>query len=91
MLDLDPTREGATPREAATLVLLRDGDAGVEVFCVERNKKVRFMGGAIARGGKGCNNDQAGRYQTVRNRSHEFPPAISLRVARNAGPAARDA
>jgi 8-oxo-dGTP pyrophosphatase MutT (NUDIX family) len=47
MLDLDPTREGVTPREAATLVLLRDTATGVEVFCVERNKKSRFLGGAI--------------------------------------------
>ncbi len=47
MLDLDPTREGAAPRDAATLVLLRDGATGVEVFCVERNKKSKFLGGAI--------------------------------------------
>src|SRR5215831_15034449 len=48
MLDLDPTREeGVTPRDAATLVLLRDTASGVEVFCVERNKKSRFLGGAI--------------------------------------------
>jgi 8-oxo-dGTP pyrophosphatase MutT (NUDIX family) len=47
MLDLDPTREGVVPRDAATLVLLRDTPAGVEVFCVERNKKSRFLGGAI--------------------------------------------
>ena len=47
MLDLDPTREGATPRDAATLLLLRDTANGLEVFCVERNKKSRFLGGAI--------------------------------------------
>ena len=47
MLDLDPTREAPAPRDAATLVLLRDGASGVEVFCVERNKKSRFLGGAI--------------------------------------------
>ncbi len=47
MLDLDPTREGVTPRDAATLVLLRDTTNGLEVFCVERNKKSRFLGGAI--------------------------------------------
>lgn len=46
MLDLDPKREGATPRDAATLILLREGRGGLEVFCVERHKK-GFMGGAI--------------------------------------------
>jgi len=47
MLDLDPKRDGIAPRDAATLVLLRDTSNGVEVFCVERNKKSRFLGGAI--------------------------------------------
>lgn len=35
------------PRDAATLVLVRDGAGGLEVFCVERNKQSRFLGGAI--------------------------------------------
>ena len=47
MLDLDPARDGPPPREAATLLPLRDGERGLEVFCVERNKKSRFLGGAI--------------------------------------------
>ena len=47
VLDLDPTRDGPPPRDAATLVLLRPGQDGPEVFCVERNKKSRFLGGAI--------------------------------------------
>ncbi|HEY1957065.1 MAG TPA: hypothetical protein VGH28_15705 [Polyangiaceae bacterium] len=47
MLDLDPAREGPAPREAATLVLVRDTERGLELFCVERNKKSRFLGGAI--------------------------------------------
>lgn len=35
-------------KDAATLVLVRAGSGGgVEVFCVERNKQSRFMGGAI--------------------------------------------
>lgn len=48
MLDLDPTREGAKPRDAATLVVVRDvrDGAGIEVFCVER-QKVGFLGGAV--------------------------------------------
>lgn len=50
MLDLDPTRQGVAPRDAATLVVVRDAPGGagrgVEVFCVER-QKVGFMGGAV--------------------------------------------
>ncbi len=48
MLDLDASREAVPPRDASTLVLLRDAPGGgVEVFCVERNKKTGFMGGAV--------------------------------------------
>lgn len=47
MLDLDKTRPAAVPVDAATIVLVRDGDSGLEVFCVERNKKSRFVGGAV--------------------------------------------
>lgn len=51
-LDLDPSRPAASPRDAATLVLVRPhgdgrGGDGVEVFCVERNKQSRFLGGAV--------------------------------------------
>ncbi|MEO8799899.1 MAG: hypothetical protein ABI551_18530 [Polyangiaceae bacterium] len=47
VLDFDPSREGVAPKEAATLVVLRDTDHGVEVFCVERSKQSKFMGGAV--------------------------------------------
>src|SRR5580704_4381351 len=46
MLDLDPSRTAAPPRNAATLVVVRDGKSGLEVFCVER-QKVGFLGGAV--------------------------------------------
>jgi 8-oxo-dGTP pyrophosphatase MutT (NUDIX family) len=46
MLDLDPARTAAPPKPAATLVVVRDGRPGLEVFCVER-QKVGFLGGAI--------------------------------------------
>jgi 8-oxo-dGTP pyrophosphatase MutT (NUDIX family) len=35
-----------TPRAAATLVLLRDGDCGVETLLMERNAQASFMPGA---------------------------------------------
>jgi 8-oxo-dGTP pyrophosphatase MutT (NUDIX family) len=48
VLDLKADREVVAPKDAATLVLVRDAEGGgVEVFCVERNKQSRFMGGAI--------------------------------------------
>ena len=47
MLDIEAQRQGPPPKPAATLILLRDARGAVEVFCVERNKKSRFLGGAI--------------------------------------------
>ncbi len=47
LLNFDRTQPPPVPKDAATLVLLRDGDDGLEVFCVERNRKSRFMGGAL--------------------------------------------
>jgi len=47
MLDLDLDREGTPPRDAATLVLAREGPSGLEVFCVQRHAKSGFLGGAI--------------------------------------------
>jgi 8-oxo-dGTP pyrophosphatase MutT (NUDIX family) len=36
----------ADAREAASLILLRDGSEGPEVLLVQRNPEQRFMGGA---------------------------------------------
>lgn len=49
VLDLKADREPALPKDASTLVLVRPEatGGGIEVFCVERNKQSRFMGGAI--------------------------------------------
>ncbi len=48
MLDLKLDRAAAPPKDAATIVLVRSGsNGGVEVFCVERSKQSRFLGGAI--------------------------------------------
>lgn len=47
LLQFDFTKPPAAPKDAATLVLLRDGEDGLEVFCVERNRKSRFMAGAL--------------------------------------------
>lgn len=37
----------ATPRDAATVVVMRCSDHGLELFCVERHKRSGFMGGAL--------------------------------------------
>jgi 8-oxo-dGTP pyrophosphatase MutT (NUDIX family) len=49
VLDLELDREGVPPKDAATVLVLRETrDADdVEVFCVERNIKSRFLGGAL--------------------------------------------
>ena len=51
MLDLDVDRPVVPPREAATLILVRDRLRGsvpcLEVFCVVRHAKSGFLGGAV--------------------------------------------
>jgi 8-oxo-dGTP pyrophosphatase MutT (NUDIX family) len=74
MLDLDLKREGAVPRDAATLVLVRNAPGpagGIELFCVERNKKSAFMGGAIVfPGGKIDEADRDPRWQALTTTAH---------------------
>ena len=79
MLDLKADREAATPRDAATLVLVRPhaGGEGIEVFCVERNKKSRFMGGAIVfPGGKLDGSDVLAEWTPLTT-----PPRLPARAA----------
>ncbi|MEO8878738.1 MAG: hypothetical protein ABI461_24320 [Polyangiaceae bacterium] len=47
MLDLEAGREAVPPKDAATLVAVRDAADGIEIFCVERSKASKFLGGAI--------------------------------------------
>lgn len=47
MLEFDPDRAAVPPRAAATLIVLRDGDEGLEIFCVRRHAKSAFLGGAV--------------------------------------------
>lgn len=47
LLDFDATRQPIPPRDAATVVVLRDAPDGLEVFCVRRHVKSGFLGGAI--------------------------------------------
>ncbi len=49
MLDVAFDREAALPRDAATVIIVRDPPNGgpMEVFCVERHAKSAFLGGAL--------------------------------------------
>lgn len=49
MLEFDPTRPPATPRDAASVLVLRgrEADGPFEVFCVERHPMSGFLGGAV--------------------------------------------
>jgi 8-oxo-dGTP pyrophosphatase MutT (NUDIX family) len=47
LLEFDTNRKGSEPRDAATVVVLRDGDRGLEVFCVRRHAQSGFLGGAL--------------------------------------------
>ena len=53
MLDIDPNRVAVQPRDAATVLLLRDREGALEVFMVKRAAQSGFMGGAyVFPGGK---------------------------------------
>ena len=47
LLNFDPNRESAVPRDAATVIVIRDGEAGIEAFCVLRHPRSSFLGGAV--------------------------------------------
>lgn len=66
MLDLKLDRAASPPKDAATIVLVRDARGGVEVFCVERSKQSRFLGGAIVfPGGKLDPTDAADEWSSL--------------------------
>lgn len=66
LLEFDESRPAVAPRDAATIVVVRDGSDGPEVFCVERNKKSRFLGGAIVfPGGKLDDADRSETWRTL--------------------------
>lgn len=43
----DPHAKPSTPRDAASVVLLREGADGIELFFVKRNSSLAFMGGVF--------------------------------------------
>lgn len=47
LLEFDNSRKASEPRDAATVIVVRDGERGLEVFCVRRHAKSGFLGGAL--------------------------------------------
>ncbi len=47
MLDLDADRPPVAPRDAATVVVVRQASGAVELFCVKRHARSGFLGGAV--------------------------------------------
>lgn len=66
-------------REAASLILLRDGDEGPEVLLVKRNPEQRFMGGAWVFPGGSVHADD-GDERTTARRELEEEAGIALRA-----------
>src|SRR5690349_3719450 len=58
-LSLDPSRKAALPRDASTVIVLRNRErGGIEIYCVQRHARSPFLGGAIVfPGGKVDSND----------------------------------
>ena len=66
MLKFEPGREPVEPRAAATLLVVRDGDGGPELFCVRRHAASAFMGGAVVfPGGKLDEADAADAFEAL--------------------------
>jgi 8-oxo-dGTP pyrophosphatase MutT (NUDIX family) len=79
--ELNPGAE-TVPRPAATVILMRGGDSGLEVLLVQRNPEARFMGGAwVFPGGAVDRSEGAGepalRAAAVRELSEEAGIALS--------------
>lgn len=55
-----PDPESVPVRDAATVMLLRDGEAGIEVCMLQRNLNSDFVGGAYVFPGGGVDPDDAG-------------------------------
>ena len=71
------TGEATTPRESASLILLRDSPDGPEVLLVQRNPEARFMGGAWVFPGGSTHRDDGDEERTAR-RELEEEAGISL-------------
>ena len=68
--------EATTPREAATVIVLRGGGAALEVLLVKRNPEQRFMGGAWVFPGGAVDDGEDARAAGVREVAEEAAVAL---------------
>jgi 8-oxo-dGTP pyrophosphatase MutT (NUDIX family) len=69
--------EPVTPRQAATVIVLRGGDAALEVLLVRRNPEQRFMGGAWVFPGGAVDSGEDHRVAGIREVAEEAGLALS--------------
>jgi 8-oxo-dGTP pyrophosphatase MutT (NUDIX family) len=68
----------AEPRDAATVVIVREGARGLEVFCVERHNRSAFLGGALVfPGGKVDAADRADAWAPLSTRLGARPRSFA--------------
>ena len=80
MLNFDPNRPKTVPKDAATVIVVREVSGGIELFCVERHARSGFLGGAVVfPGGKVDAADQGPGWANLTTpllaRAHEFAKA----------------
>lgn len=82
-LDFSATGEPSVPRLAATVVLVRDGEQGLEVFCVQRSAKSSFLAGALVFPGGQLDADDAHWAETlpVHPKTETLPSGAALALA----------
>jgi 8-oxo-dGTP pyrophosphatase MutT (NUDIX family) len=88
LLDFDPLRTAPVPRDASTVIVIRNADRGVEVFCVQRHARSKFLGGAVVfPGGKLDASDAAPIWDELATAPH--PRAIAFAGEDGAAPTPR--
>src|SRR3954467_11360237 len=78
---LHPQREPAVPRPAATVLLLRDGEAGVEVLMTRRSTTASFAPGAYVFPGGGIDAADAEAHDLARRRSTQSNERLTQAIA----------
>lgn len=78
---LHPQREPATPRPAATVLLLRDGPAGVEVLMTRRSPTASFAPGAYVFPGGAVDAEDAGAHALAARRTGQDATRLTQAIA----------